>query len=253
MLSRRAVLAAIGAVPFLPMRAAAGPMSYLSDSEHAALIADPTAIQTLYPLKRQRFLADLGPGFSAEIEEHLKFAFCGLVAFDLKPYGASKAITMEELRSAPALDCDNYAILHWRLFELLVPDSTTNVAALGWNGGPIGNHAQMIAHKPADANGSGGGAMFVDPTTGIILCGHDFDWIASGRKVNQYYLKDFYASCGRVGTITDSLHGQVLEALARGLYRPSQLLYYYVDLDRYIAPVPNFADWMTPQASALSP
>lgn len=228
-------------------------MSYFSQAEHASLCNDPNYIVTLYARHRARFVADLGPGFSVEIEQHLKFGFCGLVAFDLKPYGVSQAITMADLLSASALDCDNYAILMWRLFMILEPNATTNVAAVGWNGGPIGNHAQMHCHLGADANGAGGGYWMVDPTVGVMLCGYDFDGIARGKPVNPIYIRSFHKLCGRDASETRSFHDVVVSALLSGSYRPSHLLYYYVDIERYTAPVPDYDDWMTPQASALTP
>jgi hypothetical protein len=228
-------------------------MGYFTPTERAALVANPATISALYAANRARFIADLGAGFSAEIEEHYKFGFCGLVAFDLKPYGGSVAVTLPDLLAAPALDCDNYAILMWRLFKILAPSASTNVAAVGWNNGPFGNHAQMHCHKNADANGNGGGYWLVDPTIGVMLCGHGFDWVASGKRSSMAYCKSFHAACGRQGSATQQLHDNVMAALAGGLYRPSHLLYYYVDLDRFISPVPDYADWMTPQASALVP
>lgn len=228
-------------------------MPYFTSAEHAALIADPTTIAWLYNAHKARFKADLGTGFAAEIEEHFEFGFCGLVAFDLKPYGGSVAVQMADLLAAPALDCDNYAILMWRLFNILRPNPVTNIAAVGWHNGPIGNHAQMHCHKNGDANGANGGFWLVDPTVGIMLCGWGFDGVARGLPVgsNTQYLKSFHADCGRAGSVTQWLHDAVRNALINGRYRPSQLLYYYVDLDRFINPVPDKADWMTPQGSAL--
>lgn len=233
----------------------ANALSYLTPAEHADLMADPTFISTLYDRHRVRFKFDLGAGFAVEIEEHFKFGFCGLVAFDLKPYGASNAVEMADMLAAASLDCDNYAILMWRLFDILCPEATTKVSAVGWHNGPIGNHAQMHCHQNADANENGGGYWLVAPTVGIMLCGWDFDSVARGMPVGNKtrYLKSFHKACGRSGSATQWLHDAVRTALIGGLYRPSHLLYYYVDLDRYIAPVPDFGDWMTPQGSSLAP
>ena len=172
-------------------------MAYFTQAEHAALITSPCSIAMLYATHRNRFIADLGSGFTAEIEQHLKFGFCGLVAFDLKPYGQSIKTTLADLLAEPVLDCDNYAMLMWRLFKFLCPEATTNVAVVGWNNGPIGNHAQMHCQKNADSYGMGGGYWMVDPTFGILLCAYNFDGIASGAKVNPVYLKSFHAACGR--------------------------------------------------------
>lgn len=231
--------------------AAAGPTSYFSSNEHQALIADASYIHELYLNNRSRYLRDLGPGFALEIEEHLKFGFCGLVAFDLKPYGPSIDASLDDLLAADVLDCDNYSILTWRLFNKLVPQPTTQVAAVGWNGGAVGNHAQMFCNKAAGSNGNGGGKWVVDATVGVLVCGFGFDEVASGVPVTDPYFASFHSLCGRSGGVTEDYHSMVVKALRNGAYRPSDLLYYYVDLERYIAPVPDFRDWMTPQGPNL--
>jgi hypothetical protein len=251
MTTRRAFLLGLGLMPFAAATKAQG-MSYFSAAEHAAVINNPGSITSLYATHRSRFIADLGSGFAAEIEQHIKFGFAGLVAFDLKPYGQSTKVTLPDLLAAPALDCDNYAILHWHLFDLLEPAQTTNVFVVGWHNGPIGNHAQMHCHKNPDANGNNGGYWMVDPTVGIMLCGYGYNGIAKGIPVNPIYLKSFYALCGRVGAVTDLLHSNVNMALLNGLYAPDQSLYYCVNRAKYIAPAPP-EDWMTPQSSALIP
>lgn len=215
---------------------------YFTAAEHSALIADPNYIATLYTNNRTRFKADLGPYFGAEIEEHIKFAFCGIVAYDLKPYGSSNPATMTELMAASVLQCSGYAILTYRLFLLLVPAPTTTVSFLGWNGGTVGNHCQLFAHKAPDANGNNGGDFVVDATIGLIVCAHDLDWIASSHRCNMLYSKDFYWR-----TDIASFHTEVITALANGTYKPSTILYWTHDFAKFVSPPPQ-TSWMTPQA-----
>jgi hypothetical protein len=220
-------------------------MSYFTASERAALIANPAYIATLYANNRARFVANLGPYFAPEIEENIKLGFCGIVAYDLKPYGASTASSMADLLAAPALVCDNYAMLAWRLFKLLVPSPTIQIAFVGWNGGAVGNHCQIFTHKTADAYGNNGGDWLVDPTIGLVLCAHDFDWIVGGHKSNMLYAKDFYWR-----TDLAWFHGQVIAALTNGTYSTSSLLYWTTDFDKFVAPPPS-SSWMTPQSAFI--
>jgi hypothetical protein len=217
-------------------------VSYFTTAEHDALIADPNYIITLYSNNRTRFTASLGPRFAAEIEEHIRLAFCGVVAYDLKPYGASTPSTLEGLLSANVLQCSGYAILTYRLFLLLVPAPTTTVAFVGWNGGTVANHCQIFARKAPDATGSNGGDLLVDATIGLVLCGHSFDWIASSGKCNMLYAKNF-----NWRTDISTFNTAVVAALTNGTYKPSTLLYWFTDFEKFIAPPPQ-SNWATPQS-----
>ncbi len=223
-------------------------MPYLSASDHAALIASPSSIASLWTAHQARFRTDLGSGFAAEIDEHLKLAFCAMVAHDLKPYGACTVIDLPGMLASTVLDCDNYAALTWHLFKLLVPSPVTTIAIVGWDGGPIGNHAQIFCEKAADANGNGGGYWMIDPTVAVFQCGYNFDGIASGKPCLSAYRKSLYQ---RPGSATDQLHSNVVNALANGAYRPSHLLYYFDDLTAFSYPPPANT-WPTPQATLLT-
>lgn len=218
-------------------------MSYFTSAEHAALIADPNYIATLYANNRSRFIADLGSHFSAEIEEMIKAGFCGIAAYDLKPYGSSTPSSMADLLAASVLQCSGYAILAHRFFILLVPMPTITTNFIGFNGGAVSNHVQIFAHKAPDVHGNNGGDWLIDPTVGMLLCGHDASYVVGGRgPCVMAYSKDFYWR-----TDIAAFHTQMVAALTGGLYRASSLLYWTTDFDKFIAPPPQ-SDWMTPQA-----
>jgi hypothetical protein len=106
-------------------------VSYLSAKTHANISGDPSLIAEYYARVRSTFLADLGENFQHQCENHFKLAFCSVVSFDLKPYGNSSATELADLLAAPSLDCDNYVLLAWQLYELTSPDSGTEVVAFG--------------------------------------------------------------------------------------------------------------------------
>ncbi len=218
---------------------------YFAPAVHQAILEDPTQIGAIYADERARFVHDCGLLYYPEIEEHRRLGFCALLAYDLKPYGPASPCELTELLAAPSLSCCGYVLLAWRLFLLLQPQPTTTVTAGGWRGGFQRSHCQLFAHKAPDAYGEFGGDWLVDPSTGLLLCGHDFNFIASGHAINFAYLRDFYWR----GDI-DEFRWRVRVALHDGLYRPSDLLYYVSDLDRFARPSP-VETWMTPQADAV--
>lgn len=224
-------------------------MSYFTATQHLAVASDPSAIAALYAAERSRFVSALGPGFANEPEEHYKLAFCSVFAYDHAPYGSGGGATSDpltDLLARPSMDCDNYVAVTWRLFNLLVPAPETRVAAIGWEGGYYGNHAQLAAHK-SSVNGVGGGSLFVDPTIGLVLCGYNFDWYAASRPCGAYYSKSFYYDKGDgIG----QFNVNVKTAIFSGLLKPSHILYTFDDVEQFVAP-PPMSEWPTPALAEL--
>ena len=147
-------------------------MAFFYSSYKTAVLGDPSNIIPVYAALGAQFKAALGPVFSSECEEHYRLMFCGLFANDSKPYGQSVAYTMEELCAAPVLDCDNYLMFTWRLFDILCPPAgrLTKVAAWGMDKGFIGNHAMLWAQHPA------GYRLLADPTVALFQIGSGFGY-----------------------------------------------------------------------------
>jgi len=224
-------------------------MSYFSLAQHAAVAADPSAIAGLYATERTRFMASLGVGFSAEPEEHIKLAFCAVFAYDHVPYGpdgGSCADPLTLLLARPSMDCDNYVAVAWRLFELLAPGHLTRVAAIGWDGGAVGNHAQIVAHKTPQG-GAGGGALLADPTIGLVICGYNFDWYAACRSVNPAYSASFFFSRGDG---IDQFNAAVKAAVYNGSIKPSDILYAFDAIEQFVSP-PDMQLWPTPALAGV--
>lgn len=217
-------------------------MAYLSAATHAELIANPERINAVYDIVRGSFVQHLGPQFEAQCEDHRKLAFCAIVAFDLKPYQGSLVHTLRELMAAPGLDCDNYVSLAWHLFYLMRPLSNTQVAAVGWNGGAIGNHAQMqaITHGSPD--------IYLDPTIGLAVTGCSIDALCRGFKFQPQHMVSWESFHDR--PILSLLRSNVINAIRNGTYKVSDLLYFTVGLDRWLM-LAGSTDWkrqQTPQA-----
>ena len=205
-------------------------MAFFYSSYKTAVLGDPSNIIPVYAALGAQFKAALGPVFSSECEEHYRLMFCGLFANDSKPYGQSVAYTMEELCAAPVLDCDNYLMFTWRLFDILCPPAgrLTKVAAWGMDKGFIGNHAMLWAQHPA------GYRLLADPTVALFQIGSGFgyDHVASGKPVPDDYRKLMHQRAGEVPEV-DAGAQKVMLALREGKCRPSDLLYWYHDIVQY--------------------
>ena len=226
-------------------------MSYFTTQQHASIAADPSVITTLYASERTRFLASLGSNFAAEPEEHFKLAFCAVFAYDHVPYGpdgGSVADPLVTLLSRANMDCDNYAAVAWGLFELLCPSHVTSVCAVGWDGGAIGNHAQIVAHKAPNGQGGDGGSILVDPTIGFIQVGYPYDWFASQKACSAAYAKSF--NQGR-NDGTAWLNSAVQSAMSNGSLKPSDILYVFGSIDSFKSPECSSTNWPTPAKADL--
>lgn len=218
-------------------------MSYFTSATHAQVIASPESISTIYESAKAQFKSDLGAGFAAEHEDMFKLGLCAIMAYDMKPYGACTVLTLPELLDAPALDCDNYCALTWLLFKQMRPRSSAKIRAIGWNGGAVGNHAQLFASVP------GSGGWIVDPTVGVVVCGnYDYNWVAQGKPINSLYMAQ------PAGVQRDPIPGytqKIKDALLNGSYRPKDLMYYFWSFDQWIKEGGSSLNWCTPGAEIL--
>lgn len=214
-------------------------MTYLSAATHGRLLSQPETIRDVYAEVRSTFVANLGPVFADQCEDHLRLAFCSVVAFDLKPYGNCTVQDLPGLLAAPALDCDNYVSLTWHLFKLMRPTSPTKVAALGWDGGAVGNHAQMQAQTDGSPN------ILVDPTIGLVVYGCSIDFLVGDFVYPAACLASFFSFNSRPEIVT--FDATVRDAIANTKYRFSDLLYFINDHAKLMSP-PDRSKWLTPRA-----
>lgn len=200
-------------------------MAWLSAASHSAVMSNITSIENIYQSVKGGMQSSFGSAFSAQPDDHWRFAFCNILAWDLKPYIGSNATRLKELMQEDGLDCDNYVRLAWHFFNIMRPSSTSEVAAVGWEGGTMGNHAQM------QISTSGHPSMYCDPTIGLVVNAFNFDHLCKGTPVtaaNMHSLNHFNPR-----TETVSLNTNVQSAFSSGSIRASQLLYVYTDLKRY--------------------
>src|SRR5262249_23742317 len=89
-----------------------------------------------------------------------KIAFLSVLAYSMAPYGASRSVRLEDLLSDKGLDCDNYAILTGHFSRIFLGDRI-DIKFVGFDGGAIGNHAQVFV-------GRDGESLVLDPTIGLV-------------------------------------------------------------------------------------
>src|SRR5215213_4757645 len=137
-------------------------MGYFAKSTYDAIRQDPTKVMSLYKTYASDFTTVAGlQGLSEGVRVA---AFCSVMAYDLAPYGSSSTgVDLTALLKAPVLSCAQYVELTLLLLEQFGRTDLSFHFA-GWDGGAVGNHAQLFA----SSNGSN---ALLDPTIGLIVPG----------------------------------------------------------------------------------
>jgi len=154
----------------------------------------------------------------------LKAAFAALAAHEMAPYGTSTQLGLAALLREQHLDCDNYAALTGHFVHILLPDHPNTFAVIGLDGGKLGNHAQVILKTGQH------GHILADPTVGIIAA-TSYNKLLSGKPVPSEKVQAFYAHNDpqilKFGKV-------VYDTITSGRIRPSNMLYYFSDLQEYL-------------------
>jgi hypothetical protein len=222
-------------------------MSYLSATTHQAIIANPASIETFYNQVRPTFKVNLGQlDVNSDIPNGLlAVAFAAIAAWDLKPYGPDPAAKdLQTLLNSPTLVCNDYVLLAWYFCNNFMPETASiKIVALGWNGGAVGNHAQMLAMDPAT-----GISLLLDPTVGLVARGVTYDSLLKGIGVPGTQMMTSFATYNSYPGSAGAFTQEVFNAVNGGQYKPSDALYYVDQIATYAA-MPPEAGWLTPQAA----
>jgi hypothetical protein len=220
-------------------------MSYLSAAALATLNVNPGMIEVYYTNTWRQFASDLGYVDSGMHlgSSMLPVAFAAVVAFDLKAYGNEPAnvTDLPSLLASPTLACDDYVRLTW-WFTTLMPQvnwAPAKIAALGWDSGAVGNHAQMMVTD-------GKYTLLLDPTVGIVAqISYDGLFYQQADAIPLTSFCSYHPERG-----IDGFEQSVRSAVLNGRYRPSDALYYVDSLAKFNT-MPQESEWMTPAASAF--
>lgn len=215
-------------------------MGYFSQATLNAVLANPQGtVPGLYASTKPTFVGNLPAVFSTQPDAHLALAFAAVLAFDLKPYGPATTSNLAAILASPTLNCDEYAVLAVEFFRMVKPGSTSKPALVGWNGGAVGNHAQVVCETPGQP------PILCDPTIGVLAHGLSLDLLCKGFRAPAGHVASFFGFASRANIAT--FEPLVRNALLQGQYRASDLLYYAPDLEKFRALGP-VAQWATPQS-----
>jgi hypothetical protein len=132
-------------------------------------------------------------------------AFAAVFANRYAPYGGDyTSDKYAALLTSPSIACDAYAALTYYFAHQVAPKIVFTIA--GWNGGAVGNHAQIFTSD-----------LTVDPTIGAVAAGSFWD-VYAGKP--SAWLVSF-----RVRHDLDTFDATVTTALFGGLYRQPDLIY----------------------------
>ncbi|AWM87675.1 VCBS repeat-containing protein [Microvirga sp. 17 mud 1-3] len=215
--------------------------AFFTDSEIAAVVANAGAINDIYAARRGDFLATVGSRFSALSEDKIRLAFTSVFAYDAKPLGGGSASGLDSLLQAETLDDQSHSLLAWRLFNVLSPSSSADVAMVEWNGGATGHHSQLLISDKR-------GGLLVDPTVGHLALVDGYNSLTAGEAVGMSAQRSF---AWRPESM--DLRARVIDTLDKGTTRGGDLLAWYDSPEQ----VASYRDihgklhWGTPQDTAF--
>jgi hypothetical protein len=231
MLAAVATLSIVGAVVLLRGSATqlvvdgfpGSPLKCLDKPTVERIRSDPNSLMTAYSACHQE-LSERLKNFGFD-EWGMKASFAALSAHAMAPYGPSIKLELADLLAEQHLDCDNYAVLTGHFVHILLPDHPDTFAVIGLDGGKVGNHAQVFLRVAERRR------ILADPTVGIIAA-TGYNELLSGKSVQPDMVQAFYAY-----NDPDILKfGKVVsEAITSGGYQPSDMLYYFPDLEGYLS------------------
>ena len=137
------------------------------------------------------------------------------------------------------MNCDHYCVFTHDLYRLLQPNGGIELALVGWNGGVIGNHAQILASLNDDQ-------ILCDPTIGLVAKGVTLNSLCRGIKPTQGQMKSFY-DLPRDRLEMTKFNQTVIDALANGKYMAQDILYCFPTTSHYLK-AGDIKKWATPQS-----
>lgn len=200
----------------------------ISESRKATIRRDPKngVVQALENCQ-QEINEKLKPLQLTEAEKRI--AFLSILAHSMAPYGPSRSILLEDLLSDKSMDCDNYAILTGH-FNSITNDKTYEINFVGFDGGAVGNHAQLFISSEK--------GLLLDPTIGLVAR-IGFNDLLSGKPMKSNEVIIFRQ---RTDKQLEFFEKKVYNSILQGKYKPSDLLYFFHSLDDYL----RFSDRIGP-------
>jgi hypothetical protein len=151
-------------------------------------------------------------------EDVIKVVLAMVVTHNTTTYGSSRAIEYSDLIKAEHLHCGNQPIL----MGYLLPNN--NIHIIGFDGGAVGNHAQVIYVK-------GNVSFLLDPTTSVVTP-ITYNALLQGKPPK--YIIVVHPNLENPPVIQDTYTKKVVTALENGSYLPTDILYYFESLNHFL-------------------
>lgn len=168
--------------------------------------------------------------FATMTTEQTKMAQAALCAFDSIPYGddGGNEWTLSAICGASAISCQQackFALELYNTISSYASNSKKNlgstsgiyngtltangsydsskpiVTVIGWNGGNIGNHAQILFYDPANTTYPW---MLIDPTYGLFTMGTTLDSMCNGTVISTNNMVSFFEAYNPKSNISSS-------------------------------------------------
>lgn len=192
------------------------------------------SLNLAFPKCREELLADLGEAFAGYDDDALKAILATIASARFALYGPSNALSYEEIAASAYLNCGNTILLAGFLFD----QGDTRVRPIGFDGGAVGNHAQLLFFQNDDPDDEND--LLLDPTFGIVAI-TSLNSLLSGREVPDSRIRRFAIKDKSIKQV----QGTVFASVAEGRYKPSDFMYLhesvgamykFADLSHYFTP-----------------
>jgi hypothetical protein len=175
------------------------------------------SVDVIMPACSQQLRQALGRDFGAIDDELVRVVLATIASANFADYGASSAITYEDIARADRLNCGNTIFLAGYLSGTV---DSEKIKAVGFDGGVIGNHAQLfyIDHDRS---------LLLDPTIGMVAQ-IEFNDLMRGIPVLPSKIRLF-----KIKDTTEEIRNfriRVYEAVEQGGYVPSDFMYMHKTL-----------------------
>lgn len=191
-------------------------MSYLAKEAYDAIRADPSKIKYYYGLVHDNFVTTAHLENASETIRQA--AFSCVIANGMAPYGSDSypnGYNFATVLASPVLECASYGGMAWWLFNEF-GNVNAEVHQVGWDGGAVGNHSQLIVADKAT-----GQSILLDPTIALIANGATLLGLVTGVKYtpvcNFFAYDPILAAANSVAIVT--------KALTQGLYQMRDGIY----------------------------
>jgi len=192
-----------------------GTLDCLDDATVVSLKRNPEQVfPGLYESCSPQLRAMLGDEFANLSDSAMKFVFASATAFRMSYYGASTIYDLRGLAALPSLDCAGYAALTWHLARVAGAD-VRYARVVGWDGSPIGNHAQLYYQEP-------GNDLMLDATIGLIAR-ISVPQVVAGQGIRPEIMFQFLRP--PVGPSLSVFNDMVTGAIHVGQFTASSMIY----------------------------